>query len=134
MELSDRVRYLRKDILNMSQSDFAAALGTSRDVINNIEGNRLKKPGQKEPLLRLICERFSVNESWLINGDGEPNVPPEDEEATYVSELLRDDENPLYDLIRGIMKTYSELSEPDKKVVKTFAKSLQQSLGREGRD
>ena len=43
MELHERVRYLRKDILKQTQSEFAAALGTSRDAINNIEGNRLKR-------------------------------------------------------------------------------------------
>ena len=72
MELHERVRYLRKEILKQSQAEFAAALGTSRDVINNIEGNRLKCPEQKEPLMKLMCEKFDINESWLLTGDGDP--------------------------------------------------------------
>ena len=42
MELYERVRYLRKDILKQTQSEFAAALGTSRDAINNPETPRSK--------------------------------------------------------------------------------------------
>ena len=43
MELHERVRYLRTVLLDdMTQKDFADALGVSRDEINNIEGNRLK--------------------------------------------------------------------------------------------
>ena len=75
MELHERVTYLRKEILKKSQTDFAAELGTSRDVINNIEGDRLKRPDQKEPLLKLMCEKYNINESWLLTGEGQIRTP-----------------------------------------------------------
>ena len=68
MEIYERIKHLRKDILKMSQEKFGAELGVNRDVINNIEGNRLKKPEQKEPLYQLICTKFGINEEWLRNG------------------------------------------------------------------
>ena len=91
MELYERVRYLRKDILKQTQSEFAAALGTSRDAINNLEGNRLKRPDQKEPLLRLMCEKFAVNETWLITGDGEPMKPMnrDTQIASFMGNVMR---------------------------------------------
>ena len=128
MELHERVRYLRKEILNMSQTEFAEILGTKRDVINNIEGDRLKRPEQKEPLFNLMCQKFGVSEDWLKHGIGEPNILNEDEEAGYVSELLEDTDNDLYDLIKAIMKTYCEASESDKLILKSFAKNLKSNL------
>lgn len=68
MELYERIQYLRKEVLHMSREEFGAALGVNRDVINNIERNRLKKPEQKEPIYQLICSKFDVNEEWLRNG------------------------------------------------------------------
>lgn len=67
MEISDRIRQLRKD-LGMSQEAFGKALGTTKDVIGNIEYDRLKKPEQKEPLYQLICTKFDISEEWLRNG------------------------------------------------------------------
>lgn len=131
MELHERVRYLRKDILKMSQTEFAEILGTKRDVINNIEGDRLKRPEQKEPLFNLMCEKFNVNPEWLKDGVGEPQVLEEDETASFVSELLEDVENPLYDLIKAIMKTYCESGEKEKAVLKSFAKDLKDNLKKE---
>ena len=91
MELHERVRYLRKNVLQLSQTDFAAALGTSRDAINNIEGNRLKRPEQKEPLLKLMCEKFSVNEKWLLTGEGEilKTVSRDEEIAVFMGDVMR---------------------------------------------
>jgi len=54
----------------MTQNEFGERLGVSRDVIGNIEYNRLAKPEQKEPLLKLICREFGVNEMWLRYGEG----------------------------------------------------------------
>lgn len=70
MELFERVRYLRKEKLQLTQSEFAEKLGVKRDVINNIENNRLKRPELQEPVYRLICKEFGVNEDWLRTGTG----------------------------------------------------------------
>lgn len=72
MEIYERIRYLRKHELSLSQSEFGQKLGVNRDVINNIENDRLKRPDQKEPLYKLICKEFHVSYDWLINGNGYP--------------------------------------------------------------
>lgn len=70
MGISERVKELRKEHLHLSQSAFGERVGVSRDVINNIERDRLAKPEQKTALLKLICKEFNVNEEWLLNGYG----------------------------------------------------------------
>lgn len=124
MELHERVRHLRKNILKYSQSKFAEDLGSTRDEINNLELGRLKNPSSKEPLLKLMCSKYSVSEDWLIYGKGECEEPELIEEAAYVAVLLSENENPLCDLIKAIMKTYSRLDDTNKEIIKSFAKDL----------
>lgn len=133
MKISDRIKELRKS-LKLSQEEFGHVLGVSRDVIGNIEYDRLKRPEQKEPIYKLICQKFNVSEIWLRTGDGEMFLPDEDEEAAYVSDLLEESENDFYDLIKAIMKTYSESGEKEKAILKSFAKDLKNNLNKENRD
>lgn len=77
MEMHDRIRDLRKNYLHMSQAAFGSKLGVNRDVINNIENNRLAKPEQKLSLIKLMCREFSVNEEWLLNGTEPMIAQPE---------------------------------------------------------
>lgn len=67
METYERIKILRKT-LKLSQAAFGEKLGVTRDVINNIENNRLAKPEQKSSLIKLMCREFSVNENWLLYG------------------------------------------------------------------
>lgn len=68
METYERIRELRKKHLNMSMESFGQKLGVSRDMIANIELNRLARPDQKMSLYKLICSTFNVREEWLLDG------------------------------------------------------------------
>ena len=83
MEVYERIRQLRKEILKLSQTDFGNKLGVNRDVINNIENNRLARPDQKLSLIKLMCKEFGVNEEWLLTGEGEPFVKKTREEEIH---------------------------------------------------
>ncbi|WP_434751374.1 helix-turn-helix domain-containing protein [Paenibacillus amylolyticus] len=65
--LHNRIKAIRK-YFGLSQSTFGEKLGVSRDVISNLEYNRVQP---KEPLIKHICERYSVDEKWLLSGEGE---------------------------------------------------------------
>ena len=69
MEMYERIRILRKDYLKLSMEAFGKRLSVSRDVINNIEHNRLARPEQKLSLIKLMCKEFSVNEQWILDGN-----------------------------------------------------------------
>lgn len=123
MEFFERISILRKE-LKLSQDKFGEKLGVSRDVINNIEHNRLSRPEQKEPLYRLICQEFNVNEHWLRTGEGDMflELPPEDEVAAAVSEVLEDIhcENSFYTLIKEILVQHERLDEESQKQIDSF--------------
>lgn len=86
MNIKDRIKYLRKEILNKTQSEFGKLLGVSRSVIANIELDLLANPKQKEPLYRLICSEFKVNYDWLIDGEGEMFIETDETILNQLSE------------------------------------------------
>lgn len=65
--MPNRIKDIR-EALKLSQREFGEKLGVSRDVVSNLEYDRVQP---KELLLRHICELFGVNQNWLETGEGE---------------------------------------------------------------
>ena len=83
----------------------------------------------------LLELKKNVNIDWVKTGRGEMfnELPEEDEVAAYVSDLLEDDEkNPLYDIIKEIMHTYSELTPKSQEVIRDFSAQLLKNLKEKG--
>ena len=55
-------------------------------------------------------------------------LPEEDEEAAYVSELLEDVDNDLFILIKEVMHTYHDLSPKSKEVIRDFSARLRENI------
>lgn len=110
MDIAERIKHFRKSHLKMSQEQFATELGTTRDVISNIEMNRLKNPEQKTPLYKLICEKFHVNEEWLLHGEGEifENRTESEEIADFLADLLTNEDDTFK---RRLITALSRMSE-----------------------
>lgn len=120
MELYERIRELRKKHLHMSQTDFGERLGVNRDVIGNIELNRLVRPEQKLSLMKLICKEFSVNEEWLMNGTEPMFVEPD---TFNLDDFAKS--HGATDLELEIIKTYFEL---DPNIRKTLVEHFRSHL------
>ena len=65
--LERRIRMIRKS-QKLSQAEFGARLGVTRNVIANIEGGRVKPTGL---FLDHLCTTFLVNRQWLMEGKGD---------------------------------------------------------------
>lgn len=116
LDIHERIREFRKS-LKLSQSAFGEKIGVKRDVIANIELNRLANPEQKEPLYKLICKIYGLNEEWLMHGTGEQFVELEEDVYTKaVTEIGVDDEKAKDAIIK-----YWKLSEEDKELFWKFA-------------
>ena len=124
--MNERIKALRKK-LQLTQQEFANRLGTSRGNIGSYE---VGKSAPSDAVISLIRKTFNVNEIWLRTGEGEmfEELPEEDEVAAYVSDLLEDDENPLYDIIKDIMKTYSELTPRSQEAIRDFSAKLMENV------
>ena len=60
--MSNRIKAVR-EAFKLSQREFGERLGVSRDVISNLEYDRVQP---KELLLRHICQLYGVNEHCLL--------------------------------------------------------------------
>lgn len=124
--MNERIKKLRKE-LKLTQQEFSDKLHIKRNTLANYE------IGRNEPIdavVALICKTYNVNEEWLRSGEGDMflELPEEDEEAAYVSELLEDGENDLYKLIKEIMHTYHDLTPKSKEVIRDFSATLRENI------
>lgn len=128
--MKNRFKELRKAI-GFTQEELAEKIGLSRSYINLIEMGK-KIPAERT--IKDICRTFNISEKWLFEGEGEMFLPELDEEAVFVSQLLSDDDNPLYDLIKDVMKAYCELGPKEQEVLKMFALKLKDKQKKESQD
>lgn len=79
-EIAERIKHLRKDILKLTQGEFADSLGLKQNNISNIERgiNRLTKKN-----IDFISFLYNVNPEWLTTGKGDIFLDLEDEENFY---------------------------------------------------
>ena len=130
MSQGQRVRMLRKE-LDLTLEKFAKPLGVGKTAISNIENESRNLTDQ---MIISICREYNVNEEWLRSGDGEPfkKLSKEEEIASYVEDLLSDGtENPLYEIILDIMRTYSELTPKSQEVLRDFSRRLLDNMRKE---
>lgn len=75
IKINKRIKEIREDI-NLSQQKFGEKLGVSRDVISNIENNRVEV---KTVFINHMCEIFNINKEWILTGEGEIYISVEDD-------------------------------------------------------
>lgn len=109
MEVYERIKELRKNTLKMSQAAFGERLGVNRDVINNIENNRLSRPEQKLSLYKLICSEFNISEEWLLNGTGDMYASNEAEYSALIDRVMTGQN----EFAKNIFKTFALFDEKD---------------------
>lgn len=121
--MNERIKKIRKS-LKMTQEEFANVLGLSRNFISQVES------GTKKPSTRTkndICREFNVSEKWLKTGYGDMYIIPIEEETLLISELIEKD-NPVYDLVKSIIKIYKDLDTKSQKVLEKFCVDLADEL------
>lgn len=121
--MNERIKELRK-MLDMTQAEFSSRIGLSRNFIAQIE------TGAKTPSDRTvsdICREFRVNETWLRDGMGDMYDVPEDEVAAAASDLLEEN-NPFYDIIVSIMKSYKKLDDKSKAALNVLIQELLENM------
>ncbi len=67
MVIFNRIRYLRKQKLHLTQEEFGSKLGVTKSTISNIENGRFNIT---DTMIKLLCSEFCVNEDWLRTGAG----------------------------------------------------------------
>lgn len=88
MEVYERLKYLRKEVLNITQEEFSKKIYISRGNLASIEVGRIKLTDRN---ILTICLTYGVNEDWLRKGI-EPIfkvLTKEEEIAAYLGDLIK---------------------------------------------
>ena len=128
MTQGERVKAVRKsEGINMTLEKFGEKLGVTKQTISRIENgiNNLT-----EQMVKSICREFNVDYIWLTTGEGNMFVelPPEDEVGIWVSQLIEERNNPLFDIILETMRTFNQLTPEDQKIVSSYCEPLLHNL------
>ena len=132
MTENQRVRYLRKELLKMTGTEFGKKIGVQNTAISKIE---LGENNLTDQARMLICSTFGVREAWLRDGEGEPfNVPDsrDEEIADFVAHALSD-RSP--EIQRTFLHVLSRMSVEQLEVLADVAEILvEEQLRRENED
>lgn len=134
MTANERLRFVREE-LSLSQAEFGEIIGLSRSGVSEIEAGRRNVTEKHIKMLTIQpVDGKYINEEWLRSGEGTPfkKLSKEEEIASYVEDLLSDGtENPLYEIILEIMRTYSELTPKSQEVLRDFSRRLLDNMRKE---
>lgn len=121
--MNERVKYLRNDMLHLSQDAFGKRLGVTGAAISRMEAGGRAVTDQ---MVLAICREFNVNEEWLRNGTGETfNDLSQDEELAYiVGQALPQADDFVKDTFIALGRLSQEFTADDWKVVKKFVDAL----------
>lgn len=110
---------LRKS-LSLSQSAFAEKIGLSQSGYSLIEKG---KRDLNDRVLKLICNEFNVNESWLRNRDGPMFKEPSDSVDT-LHELIRSFDIEQLKLMKACLDMIIKEKESDKGRILNFQRTV----------
>lgn len=116
MNTYERIRYLRKNELKITQEEFASKIDISRSNLGNIETGKVDLTDR---VISSICREFKVNYLWLTEEKGDIfTSTPE----SVIDEIAEDFK--LDDIDKKIIQKYLELSDSQRMVIKKYIKSI----------
>ncbi len=105
IEPYERIRQLRKTILNQTLEEFSSKINISRSNLGNIETGRISLT---ERVITDICRVFRVRQDWITNGNEpifENNSDPLDIEiAKLYSSLTDENKKYLFGYIQRLLE------------------------------
>ncbi|HGM3507059.1 TPA: helix-turn-helix domain-containing protein [Clostridioides difficile] len=84
IDINKRIKEIREDI-NLSQQKFGEKLGVSRDVISNIDNNRVEV---KTVFINHMCEVFNINKEWILTGTGDMYISAKEDIYSTLREVF----------------------------------------------
>jgi transcriptional regulator with XRE-family HTH domain len=122
--MNNRIKYIRKDVFNLSQKEFADKIGLSENFVWMIE------KGARTPSDRTIadiCREFGVDRVWLETGAGDPFRPVDRDEqiAAILSRAIAGNTTARDRLIRAFSQLPDEMFEQAEKILEEIVENLQ---------
>lgn len=132
--MKSRIKLVRKES-KLNQEDFGKRIRIGKTSVSKLENG---ENNPSEQTILLICQEFGISEKWLRTGVGDMHKRrlPADEVASYTENLLdhSEEENPFYDIIVEMMRTYHELDEASKQAALNYFRLLRKNLEQKKED
>lgn len=124
MEINERIKYLRKELLHLTLEQFGEKVGVKRSAVCSIENERR---GVTDQMFRSICREFGVREEWLRTGDGDPFAPQtrNQELQTFMNRVLADEEESFR---KRLIAALSKMNPSDWEVLEKIAIECTQNI------
>ncbi len=118
--VGDRVRHLRKKILDKTQKEFGEKIGLKPNSVSDIESG---KNNLTEQTANAICREFGINKKWLLTGEGEMKIEDckDNRYFSNVGKLQRADDE-------TIMRWVNAIAETDPSVLKKIEEFMKKLL------
>ncbi len=114
--IHERIKYLRKNKLKMTQIEFGKRLGSAGSTVVGWEKGDRTPP---DATIKLICREFNVNYSWLKEGLGDvfselPN--------TLLDNIV--EEYNLDELDKKIVESYLQLPKEKRELIREYLQNI----------
>ena len=123
LKICERFKQVREKT-GLKQGEFAKKIKTTQGHVSDIENGR---KNVSDRVMTIICLQFDINEEWFKTGEGQMKKQVDNEVNDIISDLLEED-NPLFDIIKGIALTYQKLDEKSQRVIMDFSQALLDNL------
>lgn len=120
MTINERVKVFRKS-LKLNQKDFGQKIGFAQTGVSSLEN---PANGVTERTIRLICDTFNVNETWLRTGEGDMFKK---KEPTNIMDRLKQ-ELELDEKDVEIIKAFVELTPEQRRKGIEFMEALSENM------
>lgn len=101
--MKNRIRKIRKNA-ELTQKEFAQKLGIAQNTVAGYEtGIRIPRGS----VIKMICQKFNVNEDWLCSGIGEPYIDLPEDPLIARAALLLGKKDPFFE---AALETYRKLT------------------------
>lgn len=110
MEIHDRIKFLRRNHLKLTQEEFATKISVSRANLGSIEVGRINVT---ERVIADICREFNASYAWLKTGEGEMFDTSNDDTTALFDRIMASDNETAKKLFRA----FAKLDEDEWKVI-----------------
>lgn len=116
MEVGERIKELRKNLLGISMETFGKKIGVAKNTVSQWETGT---NGISESMIRSICREYNVDYFWLSEGIGEPF---RDFPKTLIDEIAV--EYDLDDFEESMIVEFVKLKKEERAAIVKYVKNL----------
>lgn len=119
--IGERIKHLRKEILNKTQKDFGFQIGLKPNSVSDIESG---KNNPTEQTIKAICREFNISYLWITEGV-EPISESLDVDSMARIDNIMVGEN---EFAKNLFREFSKLEQSEWEILEHLIKNLAKEL------